>query len=82
MPTSPTRGHARALKPRRPTACEAHAARVHRQGLRGGAEGISALQCIARCGGENLVFKRYFHIGFAADTPNGLVVPVIRDADR
>jgi pyruvate dehydrogenase E2 component (dihydrolipoamide acetyltransferase) len=32
--------------------------------------------------GENLVFKRYFHIGFAADTPNGLVVPVIRDADR
>jgi pyruvate dehydrogenase E2 component (dihydrolipoamide acetyltransferase) len=32
--------------------------------------------------GENLVFKQYFHIGFAADTPNGLVVPVIRDADR
>ncbi len=32
--------------------------------------------------GENLVFKRYFNIGFAADTPNGLVVPVIRDADR
>ncbi len=32
--------------------------------------------------GENLVFKRYFHIGFAADTPQGLVVPVIRDADR
>jgi pyruvate dehydrogenase E2 component (dihydrolipoamide acetyltransferase) len=32
--------------------------------------------------GENLVYKRYFHIGFAADTPNGLVVPVIRDADR
>ncbi len=32
--------------------------------------------------GENLVVKRYFHIGFAADTPNGLVVPVIRDADR
>ncbi|TAM11182.1 MAG: dihydrolipoyllysine-residue acetyltransferase [Nevskiaceae bacterium] len=33
-------------------------------------------------GGENIVFKHYFHIGFAADTPNGLVVPVIRDADR
>jgi pyruvate dehydrogenase E2 component (dihydrolipoamide acetyltransferase) len=33
-------------------------------------------------GGENLVYKKYFHIGFAADTPNGLVVPVIRDADR
>jgi len=31
---------------------------------------------------ENLVFKQYLHIGFAADTPNGLVVPVIRDADR
>ena len=31
--------------------------------------------------GENLVMKKYFHIGFAADTPNGLVVPVIRDAD-
>lgn len=32
--------------------------------------------------GENLVFKEYLHIGFAADTPNGLVVPVLRDADR
>jgi pyruvate dehydrogenase E2 component (dihydrolipoamide acetyltransferase) len=32
--------------------------------------------------GEQLVLKKYFHIGFAADTPNGLVVPVIRDADR
>jgi pyruvate dehydrogenase E2 component (dihydrolipoamide acetyltransferase) len=32
--------------------------------------------------GENLVLKLYCHIGFAADTPNGLVVPVIRDADR
>jgi len=32
--------------------------------------------------GENLVVKDYWHIGFAADTPNGLVVPVIRDADR
>jgi pyruvate dehydrogenase E2 component (dihydrolipoamide acetyltransferase) len=32
--------------------------------------------------GEQLVFKSYFHIGFAADTPNGLVVPVIKDADR
>jgi pyruvate dehydrogenase E2 component (dihydrolipoamide acetyltransferase) len=33
-------------------------------------------------GGENLVFKKYFSIGFAADTPNGLVVPVIANADR
>jgi len=32
--------------------------------------------------GENLVYKKYYHIGFAADTPNGLVVPVIRDVDR
>jgi pyruvate dehydrogenase E2 component (dihydrolipoamide acetyltransferase) len=32
--------------------------------------------------GENLVFKKYFHVGFAADTPNGLVVPVIRNADQ
>ena len=32
--------------------------------------------------GDNLVLKQYFHIGFAADTPNGLVVPVIRDADK
>ncbi|HJR10680.1 MAG TPA: dihydrolipoyllysine-residue acetyltransferase [Rhodanobacteraceae bacterium] len=32
--------------------------------------------------GENLVVKRYFNIGFAADTPNGLVVPVIRDCDQ
>ncbi|MDH0171577.1 dihydrolipoyllysine-residue acetyltransferase [Stenotrophomonas sp. GD04145] len=32
--------------------------------------------------GENLTLKKYFNIGFAADTPNGLVVPVIRDVDR
>jgi pyruvate dehydrogenase E2 component (dihydrolipoamide acetyltransferase) len=32
--------------------------------------------------GDNLVFKQYYHVGFAADTPNGLVVPVIRDADK
>ena len=32
--------------------------------------------------GENLVFKKYFNIGFAADTPNGLVVPVIPNADQ
>jgi pyruvate dehydrogenase E2 component (dihydrolipoamide acetyltransferase) len=32
--------------------------------------------------GDNLIVKRYYHIGFAADTPNGLVVPVIRNADQ
>ena len=32
--------------------------------------------------GEQLVLKSYFHIGFAADTPNGLVVPVVKDADK
>ena len=32
--------------------------------------------------GDQLVMKNYFHIGFAADTPNGLVVPVIKDADQ
>jgi len=33
-------------------------------------------------GGENLVFKQYFHIGVAVDTPDGLMVPVLRDADK
>jgi pyruvate dehydrogenase E2 component (dihydrolipoamide acetyltransferase) len=32
--------------------------------------------------GENLILKQYYHIGVAVDTPNGLVVPVIRDADQ
>jgi pyruvate dehydrogenase E2 component (dihydrolipoamide acetyltransferase) len=32
--------------------------------------------------GDDLVLKRYYHLGFAADTPQGLVVPVIRDVDR
>src|SRR6266566_513645 len=32
--------------------------------------------------GDSLVLKKYYHIGFAADTPQGLVVPVIRDADK
>jgi pyruvate dehydrogenase E2 component (dihydrolipoamide acetyltransferase) len=32
--------------------------------------------------GDDLVLKKYFNIAFAADTPNGLVVPVIRDADK
>ena len=32
--------------------------------------------------GDAVIRKGYFHIGFAADTPNGLVVPVVRDADK
>ncbi len=32
--------------------------------------------------GDELVFKQYYNIGFAADTPNGLVVPVLKDADK
>ncbi len=49
---------------------------------------VSALQAFPRFnsslgpGGEELILKRYFHIGVAVDTPNGLVVPVLRDCDR
>src|SRR3569623_1925782 len=32
--------------------------------------------------GENLILKQYYHIGIAAETPNGLVVPVLKDADK
>jgi pyruvate dehydrogenase E2 component (dihydrolipoamide acetyltransferase) len=46
----------------------------------------SALQAFpqfnASLDGEELVLKRYYHLGFAADTPQGLVVPVVRDVDR
>ncbi|MBS0319467.1 MAG: dihydrolipoyllysine-residue acetyltransferase [Proteobacteria bacterium] len=37
---------------------------------------------VSKPDGDELVLKQYFHVGFAADTPNGLVVPVIRDADK
>ena len=37
---------------------------------------------IASLDGDQLVLKQYYHIGFAADTPNGLMVPVIKDADK
>ncbi len=47
---------------------------------------VAALQCYpefnASLDGDDLVLKRYYHIGFAADTPGGLVVPVVRDVDR
>jgi pyruvate dehydrogenase E2 component (dihydrolipoamide acetyltransferase) len=39
-------------------------------------------QLNASLDGEELVLKRYYHLGFAADTPQGLVVPVVRDVDR
>lgn len=38
--------------------------------------------CSLMAGGERVVVKHYYHIGIAVDTPKGLVVPVIRDADR
>lgn len=41
-----------------------------------------ALNASLDAAAQNLVFKKYVHIGFAADTPNGLVVPVIRNADQ
>jgi pyruvate dehydrogenase E2 component (dihydrolipoamide acetyltransferase) len=39
-------------------------------------------ECNASLAGDELVLKRYYHLGFAADTPQGLVVPVIRDVDQ
>ena len=48
--------------------------------VRGDAEGVPDFN--ASLDGEDLVLKRYYNIGFAADTPGGLVVPVIKDADR
>jgi pyruvate dehydrogenase E2 component (dihydrolipoamide acetyltransferase) len=32
--------------------------------------------------GDNLIYKQYYHVGFAADTPNGLMVPVVKNADQ
>jgi pyruvate dehydrogenase E2 component (dihydrolipoamide acetyltransferase) len=37
---------------------------------------------VTNADGENLIFKKYYHIGFAADTPNGLMVPVVKNADQ
>ena len=47
--------------------------------LRGG---IAQFNASLAPDGENLVIKKYFHIGFACDTPDGLVVPVIRDVNK
>ncbi len=49
---------------------------------------VAALRCFPHfnaaldASGENLILKRYFHIGIAVDTPDGLVVPVLRDCDK
>ena len=40
------------------------------------------LPTMAEWSGENVIIKKYYHIGVAVDTPGGLVVPVVRDADR
>ncbi len=37
---------------------------------------------VQKPGGDELAMKKYFHVGFAADTPNGLVVPVLKNADQ
>ena len=78
------------------TDLEAFRARVNEENAKSGAKVtplaflvkacVSALKKFpafnASLDGDNLVLKQYWHIGFAADTPNGLVVPVIRDADK
>lgn len=43
---------------------------------------ISTFNSSLDANGENLIVKQYYNIGFAADTPNGLVVPVIKNADQ
>jgi pyruvate dehydrogenase E2 component (dihydrolipoamide acetyltransferase) len=45
-------------------------------------EDFPGFNCSLEPGGEAIVVKKYFHLGFAVDTENGLVVPVIRDVDR
>lgn len=60
---------------------QGHDAGLPGQGLRRGAARRHP-DFNASLDGDTLVLKKYFHIGFAADTPNGLVVPVIRDAER
>ena len=61
---------------------QAHAAGLHHARLRQGAAGVPALQLLLDPAGANLILRKYVNIGFAADTPNGLIVPVVKDADR
>ncbi len=43
---------------------------------------FALFNCSLDPGGQRIVIKKYYHIGIAVDTPNGLVVPVVKDADR
>ena len=62
---------------------EADDARLHDEGRRSPrCRSIPNFNASLDASGENLMLKKYFHIGFAADTPNGLVVPVVRDVDK
>ncbi len=60
---------------------QGHDAGLRDQGRGRGAEEVPRVQQLS-LDGDQLVYKQYFHIGFAADTPNGLVVPVLKDADK
>jgi pyruvate dehydrogenase E2 component (dihydrolipoamide acetyltransferase) len=78
------------------TALEAHRKQLHEEQGAGGAKVtllpflmkacVAALRQFpdfnASLDGDALVLKRYLHLGFAADTPNGLMVPVVRDVDQ
>ena len=59
-----------------------HAARLPDEGRRLGAQGVPGVQCSLSPEKDALILKKYYHIGIAVDTPEGLVVPVIRDVDR
>ena len=61
---------------------QAHAARIHHPRVALALAEMPLFKSSLAADGESLVVKNYTHIGFAADTPNGSVVPVIRDADK
>ena len=81
MPTSPSwKPSASTNKENEKAGIKADDARLPDQGLRGALKKFPDFN--SSLDGEELVLKSYYHIGFAADTPNGLVVPVIKDADK
>ena len=83
-PTSPSsRPSARSWtkKPRKQGDRVTHA-RVPDQGLVAALRKFPRVQRLARPAKDALISRSYFHIGFAVDTPEGLVVPVIQDVDR